>query len=131
MIEELEPTKEVVVEKEVATVVEPTKDKEEVDETLLKLEAQFGEAFKIEAEYPKGKKLLGYYRVPNYQIKRDIFTKLFLESDQIGAAEVILAKCWVAGDNLYQVEPIRLECAVHIMQNMDNTFNDSVKLKKS
>jgi hypothetical protein len=104
---------------------------EEVDETLAKLEEKYGEAFKIEAEYPKETKLVGYYKAPDYSIKKKIFSKMFLDGDQIGAAEIILAECWVAGEHLYTIENIRLECAVHIMQNMDNTFNDSIKLKKS
>ena len=81
----------------------------------------------------EGKELTGYLKFPDLNVKRKVFQKANFENDPLGAGEVILATCQVPGygDDLYAIEPIRLECAVLITQYMEGIFNATGTLKKS
>ena len=105
---------------------------EEVDETLKALEAQFGvgKAFKIVAEHD-GKTLVGYYRYPEFKVKREAAIKIHIENDKMGGAETILWRCFVSGDNLFTIEDIRVECCLHILYNVQDIFDSNVSLKKT
>ena len=84
----------------------------------------------IEGIDEAGNPLKMYLKKPDHKLKRAAMEILGKDQTAIlSVGELFLAGCYVAGDNLYDIEDIRLEASAVASQLFN--FNDTFTLKKS
>jgi hypothetical protein len=106
-----------------------------VDETLLQLKAQYGTVYVIDAEDHAGNPLKMYLRKPDYNVRKGALAAIMSGTSPndinalTAAGDIVLAGCYIGGDNLLHNDDTRLEASMQAAELVE--MNNSIKLKKN